>query len=186
MEFKTIITRVGLAKIANATAMGMKLNLKYMAFGDGGGDYPNINENMTALAGEKYRGEINNIKIDESEATNIKISKVVPASVGGFFVREIGVFDEAKDLIAVGLFPETYKPTIEEGATKDLIANMIISVANAQTIELKTDPNVIVATMKDLEDLRDEIGTGSYIDETTKREFEIVFRDNRPCVRVLK
>lgn len=184
MEYKTIITRTGLAKIANATALGEKVNFKYMAFGDGNGDYPELNENMTQLVNEVYRGDINNVEV--IDGTNIKISKVIPAHVGGFHIREIGIFDVDKDLIAIGTFPATYKPTINEGATKDVMARMIIRVSNTDAIELKIDPNVIVATLKDLEDLREEIKglDANFIDEINKNEFSITFRNNIPYFKI--
>lgn len=186
MEFKTIITRIGLAKITNATALGEKLSLTHMAFGDGGGSYPDINESMTQLVGEKYRGKINQIEVVDS--SNIKISRVIPANIGGFFIREIGVFDEEGDMIAIGMFPETYKPTIEEGATKDVMANLIIAVSNTAVINVKIDPNIQIATMKDLEELRNELGEvgGNIIDESNKNEFKLIFKDNVPYFRVME
>ncbi len=157
MEFKTIITKIGKAKFANAATLGQKIDFKYMALGDGGGKYPDITEEQNKLANEVYRGQINNVSIDENNANWIKISIIIPPNVGGFFVREIGIFDIEEDLIAIGTYPETYKPTFEEGSSKDLVANMILEIANASIVTLKVDPTVILATKKDVDEVRQKV-----------------------------
>lgn len=184
MEFKTIVTRIGLAKIAEASVTNQKLELKTMAFGDGGGEYPEIDENMSALVNEVYRGDIENIEVITEN--KIKLSRIIPADVGGFYIREIGIFDPEDNLIAVGMFPQTYKPTIEEGSVKDIVANMIVNVENSNVIEVVIDPNVVTATKGDLAELKDEIGDINYIDEITRNEFSLVFRNNIPYFRVEK
>lgn len=184
MIYKSIVTRVGLRKITNAATLGESINLTHMAFGDGNGSYPDVFEDMEELVNEQYRGEIN--KIEVVDDTNIKVSRVIPADIGGFYIREVGVFDEDGDLIAVSTFPQTYKPTIEEGATKDVMANMVIAISNTDVIELKIDPNVTIATMRNLEDLRQELLSMNYVDEINRNEFRLVFRDNIPYFRVEK
>lgn len=184
MEYKTIVTRVGLSKITNAITLGETIKLTHMAFGDGGGSYPDIHEGLTELENELYRGEVNHIEV--MNETNIKISRVIPSDVGGFYIREVGVFDEDGDLIAIGVFPQTYKPSIEEGAVKDIMANVVIAVSSTEIIDLQIDPHVIVATTKDIYDLREEILTMNIIDERNMNQFKLIFRNNIPYFRVEK
>lgn len=184
MEYKTIVTRAGMAKIASAVAARETINLTEMAFGDGGGSYPDITEDMESLVSQKYRAPIN--KIEVVDDTNIKVSRVIPPSEGGYYIREVGVFDEDGTLIAVGTFPQTYKPTIEEGATKDVMANMIIAVNNVEVIELKIDPNITIATIEDLEITKQEILDKNIEDEVSGHEYKLVFKDNIPYFRVEK
>ena len=105
--FYTILTTVGQAKIANAQVTGQKVNLTEIAVGDGGGSYYNPDQTQTSLKNEIWRGNIGSVQIDEENPNWIVIEGVVPATVGGFFVREVGIFDDAGDMVAIGKFPET-------------------------------------------------------------------------------
>lgn len=184
MEYKTMVTRIGLAKITNAMTYGETIRLTHMAFGDGGGTHPDIHPDMDKLVRETYRGRVNSVEIVDD--TNIKVSRVIPSDEGGFYIREVGVFDEDGDLIAVGAFPQTYKPTIQEGATKDVMANMIIAISSTEAINLEVDPHVIVATTKDVADLREELLAMNIRDEKNMNEYKLIFRDNIPYFRVEK
>lgn len=152
-QFYTILTTIGKASIANATALGGKVDFKYMALGDNNGPQNGPNEEQTQLVNEVYRGQINHVKLDDDNTSWVTISMVVPASVGGFTVREVGVFDTDNNLLAVGKYPVTYKPKLEEGSSKDLTINMVLEVSNASVVNLKIDPSVILATRKELENL---------------------------------
>lgn len=150
-NFYTILTNVGKAKIANATALGTKVNLTHLAVGDSNGSYYNPTQEQTALKHEVWRGAINSIKIDDQNPNWLIVEIVIPADVGGFTVREAGVFDDQGDLIAIGKYPETYKPVLASGSAKDLFVRMILEVTNAATVTLKVDPSIILATKKDLD-----------------------------------
>lgn len=115
-NFYTIVTRIGQAKIANSQVLGTRVNLTQIAAGDSGGNYYNPVETQTALAHEVWRGAISSISIDETNHNWIIVEAVIPATQGGFTVREVGLFDEAGDLIAIGKYPETYKPVSAEGS----------------------------------------------------------------------
>lgn len=147
-KFYTILTHVGLAKIANSQVTGNKVNLVEMAVGDGNGAYSNPTSNDETLRDEKWRGPIGSVEIDEDNANWIVIETVIPSEIGGFFLREVGLFDEEGDLIAIGKYPETYKPVLDEGSAKDLYIRMIIEVSNASAVTLKVDPTVIIASRK--------------------------------------
>lgn len=153
-QFYTILTQIGKAQIANASALGTKVEFKYFALGDGNGNYYNPTENQTELVNEVWRGQIGQVVIDEENPNWIVLETVIPASVGGFNIREAGVFDEDNNLLAIGKYPETYKPKLEDGSAKDLYIRMILEVANTSVVTLKVDPSIILATKKDLENIK--------------------------------
>jgi len=147
-QFYTILTNVGKAKIANAVALGEKVELTEMALGDGGGSYYNPTEDQTELRNEVWRGVIGNVTVDEENPTWITIQTMVTSQHGGFMIREAGVFDDEGDLIAVGKYPETYKPVLANGSIKDLVVRMILEVDNTSSVVLKVDPTVVLATQR--------------------------------------
>ncbi|RNB72186.1 phage tail protein [Brevibacillus panacihumi] len=151
-NFYTIVTNIGKAKIANATALGTKVNIVQMAVGDGNGVYYNPTENQTSLRHEVWRGSINSIKPDEQNPYWVVTEIVIPSDVGGFTIREVGVFDDQGDLIAVGKYPETYKPVLADGSAKDLFVRMILEVTNTSSVTLKVDPSIVLASREYVND----------------------------------
>ena len=158
-EFFTILTAAGRAKLANATATGNPLTLTHMAVGSGNaGAYYSPTEAQAALKTEVWRGAINHLAVDASNPTWIVAELVIPDDVGGFYIREVGLFDSAGALIAVGKFPESYKPTLEAGSNKQLYVRMILEVANTAAVTLLVDPSVVLATRKYADDkIADEL-----------------------------
>ncbi|MEY8415286.1 phage tail protein [Tissierella praeacuta] len=152
-KFYTILTNVGKAKIANAQALGKVVNLSYMAIGDGGGQYYNPADTQTALKNEVWRGPINDKGVDKDNPNWIVLEAVIPSMDGGFMVREVGVFDDVGDMIAIGKYPETYKPVVADGSVKDLYVRMILEVSNAAVVNLKVDPAIVLATKKDVDEI---------------------------------
>ncbi|WP_333638222.1 phage tail protein [Tissierella praeacuta] len=150
-QFYTILTQIGKASIANASALGTKVEFKYFALGDGNGSYYNPTETQTSLKNEVWRGQIAQITVDEKNPNWIVLETVIPSNVGGFTIREAGVFDTEGNLLAVGKYPETYKPVVADGSVKDLYIRMILEVSNTSAVTLKIDPTVILATKKDIE-----------------------------------
>lgn len=151
-KYYTILTAVGKAKIANAQVLGRKVDITHLAVGD---RQYNPSENQTALQSEVWRGNISSIHTDEENPNWIILEAVIPADAGGFNVREVGVFDAEGNLIAVGKYPETYKPVLTEGSAKDLYLRMIIEVTNASSVQLKIDPTIAMPSRKWVEE---EIG----------------------------
>lgn len=147
-DFYTILTAVGRAKIANSQVTDSKINLSEMAVGDGGGDYYNPNDSQEKLRNEVWRDNIGSVEVDSDNPNWIVIEAIIPAEDGGFTVREVGIFDASNDLIAIGKYPETYKPVLDEGSAKDLYVRMIIEVSNASSVTLKIDPAVTIASRK--------------------------------------
>lgn len=158
-EFFTILTEAGRAKLANATATGAPLTLTHMAVGDGqAGAYYSPTEAQAALKNEVWRGAINHLAVDASNPNWIVAELVIPDDVGGFYVREVGLFDSAGAMIAVGKFPESYKPTLAAGSNKQLYVRMILEVANTAAVTLLVDPSVVLATRKYADDkIADEL-----------------------------
>lgn len=156
-QFYSILTSIGKAKIANASVLGTKLNLTTLAIGDGNSKYYNPTENQEKLINEVWRGNIGAITTDSENSNWIVIETMIAGNIGGFFIREVGVFDDEGDLIAIGKYPETYKPIVSDGATKDLTIRIILEVSNASNVTLKIDPTIIMATKKDVETLDNKI-----------------------------
>lgn len=158
-NFYTIITSVGQAKIANAISFGTKVEFSKMKIGDGNGSYYDPTENQTSLVHEVYEIGINQITVDVDNPNWIHIEAIIPSTVGGFYIREYGVYDTDGDLIAICKCAETYKPIISDGSTKELILDMVIAVVNTDVIELKVDPSIIFANKSDITELKTYIET---------------------------
>lgn len=128
MNFYTLITNVGKSKIANATVLGEKVALKTIQVGDGGGQYYEPSESQTQLRNKVWEGQIGKIEVDTDNPNWIITESVIPSKVGGFTIREVGIFDTEGDLIIIAKYPETYKPQLANGSTKDLILRTIIDL----------------------------------------------------------
>ncbi|WP_312058985.1 phage tail protein [Pantoea septica] len=145
-KFYAIVTNLGAAKIANAAALGTKLNITQMAVGDGGGTLPTPNASQTKLVNEVRRAAINTLSIDPANASQVIAEQVIPETEGGFWIREMGLFDADGTLIAVCNTPETYKPALQEGSGRTQTVRMLIIVNSTDAITLKIDPSVVLAT----------------------------------------
>lgn len=146
MAFFTILTSIGQAKIANAVALGQQIQLTEMALGDGNGNPTNPVQSQTGLVRQVYRAQLNQLSTDPANPNYVIAELVVPSEAGGWTVREVGLYDVDGNLIAVGNFPETYKPVLAEGASRDLVVRIIIEVSNASVVQLKIDPSIVLAS----------------------------------------
>jgi len=151
-KFYAIVTNLGAAKIANAAALGTKLNITQMAVGDGGGTLPTPNASQTKLVNEVRRAAINTLSIDPANASQVIAEQVIHETEGGFWIREMGLFDADGTLIAVCNTPETYKPALQEGSGRTQTVRMLIIVNSTDAITLKIDPSVVLATRKYVDD----------------------------------
>ncbi|MBR7631824.1 phage tail protein [Janthinobacterium lividum] len=147
-----ILTEVGEAKLANAIALGQTLKLKTMAVGDGNGNLPMPSRTQKALVHEVRRAGLNQLTVDPANISQIIVEQVLPEDVGGWWIREIGIFDEAGDLCAVANCPPSYKPLMAEGSGRTQVVRIVLIVASTAAIELKIDPSVILATRKYVDD----------------------------------
>ncbi|WP_297422076.1 phage tail protein [Clostridium sp.] len=152
-QFYTILTNTGKAKIANSLPTGTKVNLTTLKVGDSNGTYYNPSETQTDLVHTVYTCNVTSVAVDETNGSWINITGVIPSDQGGFTIREVGVFDDGGNLIAIGKYPETYKPTASDGSTKELYLKMTLEVSNSTSVTLKIDPTVILATKSDINTL---------------------------------
>lgn len=159
-EFFTILTAVGRNRLANATATGTNVNLTQFRLGDGGGSMYTPTESQTNLRREVWRGNVTMSRVDPQNPNWIVIEVDVPASDGGFMIREAGIFDSTGVLIAIARYPETYKPKVSEGSAKELKVRMVIEVSNASSVTLNLNPNVITVTQKDMEEAISDVKIG--------------------------
>ncbi|WP_336142815.1 phage tail-collar fiber domain-containing protein [Acinetobacter sp. 102] len=146
MTYKSIHTTIGLQRLAQAEATGSQIHLTHFAVGDGGGYPIDVNQSMFSLVREQYRGQINRIFQNPENENLFTAEVIVPVTVGSFVMREIGIFDNNGNLIIVGNLPDVHKPTATEGAFTDSVFRIPFMVSNADTVELRIDPNVVQAT----------------------------------------
>ncbi|EFP2735831.1 phage tail protein [Escherichia coli] len=147
-KFKTIITDTGAKKLAQAAAPdGNPVRLTHMAVGDGGGTLPTPDSKQTRLVHEVWRHTVNRVILDATHQNRIIAELVIPPETGGFWIREIGVFDEYGDLIAVGNTAESYKPTVAEGSGRAQTFRTILTVSSTATVELTVDNTMVMATV---------------------------------------
>lgn len=147
--YYTLLTALGAAEWVNAEVSGTTVPLTHLAIGDGNGNPTIPSEAMIGLVHEVHRVPITSITADAVNPSWMVIEAVVPAGVGGWVVREIGLVGghgAGNKLLAVGNFPATEKPMLAEGAAKDLAIRMIVQVSNASVVQLTIDPSVVVAT----------------------------------------
>ena len=145
-KYFAILTNYGAAQLANAVALGTQMNISKMAVGDGGGTLPVPDPAQTKLVRETRRAAVDQVSIDEKNPNFIIAEQVIPENEGGWFIREIGLFDDNGGLIAVGNAPETYKPNLQEGSGRTQVIQMVLMVSSTQAITLKVDPSVVLAT----------------------------------------
>ncbi|HAM0757502.1 TPA: phage tail protein [Escherichia coli] len=152
-KFRTVITTAGAAKLAAATAPGgRKVNITTMAVGDGGGKLPVPDAGQTGLIHEVWRHALNKISQDKRNSNYIIAELVIPPEVGGFWMRELGLYDDAGTLIAVANMAESYKPALAEGSGRSQTCRMVIIVSSVTSVELTIDTTTVMATQDYVDD----------------------------------
>ena len=162
-KFYTLLTDIGAAKLASAAALGVPLKITQMAVGDGGGVLPAPSAQQTKLVSEKRRADLNMLYIDPQNSSQIIAEQVIPETEGGWWIREVGLFDDTGALIAVGNCPESYKPQLAEGSGRTQTVRMVLITSSTDNITLKIDPSVVLATRKYVDDKVLELKV--YVDE---------------------
>ncbi|EOO9840029.1 phage tail protein [Escherichia coli] len=152
VKYYAILTNQGAARLANATMLGSKLNLTQMAVGDANGVLPTPDPAQTKLINQKRIAPLNLLNVDPNNQSQIIAEQIIPENEGGFWIREIGLYDDEGVLIAVANCPETYKPQLQEGSGRTQTIRMILVVTNTEAITLKIDPSVVLATRKYVDD----------------------------------
>ncbi|WP_198600849.1 phage tail protein, partial [Escherichia coli] len=152
-KFKTVITDTGAKKLAQAAAPdGKPVRLTHMAVGDGGGTLPTPDSKQTRLVHEAWRHTVNRVILDATHQNRIIAELVIPPETGGFWIREIGVFDEHGDLIAVGNTAESYKPAVAEGSGRAQTFRTILTVSSTAAVALTVDNTMVMATADYVDD----------------------------------
>lgn len=166
-KYFALLTNIGAAKLANATALGAQVEITQMAVGDGNGALPTPNPAQTALTHELRRAQLNMLTIDPVNTNQIIAEQVIPEDVGGWWIREIGLFDKDGDMIAVANCAETYKPQLQEGSGRVQVIRVILIVSSTEAVTLKIDPSVVLATRKYVDDAVIEVK--AYADDVMKK-----------------
>lgn len=170
-KYSAVITAAGAEKLANAAVTGTPVAIKEMAVGDGGGLLPQPAANA-GLVGEQYRGDLNKLVIADSDASIIEAEMIMPPQIGGFWLRELALYAEDGECVAVGNMPETYKPLLAEGSGRFQIIRMQLKVNSTADVEMIADPSVILATAEDVKGAED--AAKDYTDEALSKLDESV------------
>ncbi|WJW94182.1 phage tail protein [Enterobacter pseudoroggenkampii] len=166
-KYFAILTNQGAARLANATALGTQLNLTQMAVGDANGTLPTPDPAQTKLVNQKRIAPLNLLAVDPNNTSQIIAEQIIPENEGGFWIREIGLYDDDGILIAVANCPETYKPQLQEGSGRTQTIRMILIVSSTSSISLKIDPSVVLATRQYVDDKVIEVK--GYADDQMKK-----------------
>lgn len=146
VTYYALLTTIGAGKLANATALGTTLKITQLALGDGGGNVPTPDASRTQLVNEVRRAPLNRLSVDPANSSQIIAEQVIPEDVGGWWIREMGLYDEAGALIAYANCAPSYKPQLAEGSGRTQTVRIVLIVSNAASVELKIDPSVVLAT----------------------------------------
>ncbi|NNA66219.1 hypothetical protein HBO22_06425 [Pseudomonas gessardii] len=163
-QFFAILTAIGEAKQANADALGIPWTFAQMAVGDANGTDPIPDRLQTRLVNERRRAPLNQVSIDPNNASIIIAEQVIPENVGGWWVREAGLYDADGDLVAVANCAPTYKPLLSQGSGRTQIIRINLIVSSTANIELKIDPSVVLATRKYVDDRTRRVATQPEVD----------------------
>ena len=166
LKYFALLTNIGAAKLSNMAALGEKLDITSLAVGDGGGVSPTPNQAQTKLINEVRRAQLNSLSVDKDNDSQIIAEQIIPESAGGWWIREIGLFDADGDLIAIANCPETYKATTEEGSGRTQVIRMLLTVSSTDAVTMKIDPSVVLATRQYVDDAVIEVK--AYTDKVMK------------------
>lgn len=165
-KYFALLTNLGAAKLSSMAALGEKLEITSMAVGDGGGVTPTPDQKQTKLVNEVRRAPLNSLSTSKNGESQIVAEQIIPDSAGGWWIREIGLYDAAGDLIAIANCPETYKATTEEGSGRTQVIRIILTVSSTDAVTLKVDPSVVLASRQYVDDAVIEVK--NYSDDLMK------------------
>ncbi|NRN13177.1 MULTISPECIES: phage tail protein [Serratia] len=167
-KYKAIVTTAGAAKIAAASAGGKQLKITHMAVGDGNGTLPTPNPEQIKLVNEKYRATLNTLTIDRTIDNHIIAELIIPANIGGFWLREMGLYDENGALIAVSNMAESYKPQLNEGSGRTQTLRMVLIVSSTEAIQIIAGGDTVLATRDFVDDaIKEHEKTRNHPDAST-------------------
>ncbi|MGY3307590.1 hypothetical protein ACVW06_000615 [Pantoea ananatis] len=169
-KYFALLTNQGAAKLANAASQGTQLKITEMALGDGGGSLPTPDPAQTKLISEKRRAALNTLKTDTASSNHIIAEQIIPEDEGGFWIREIALYDDDGTMVAVANCAETYKPKLQEGSGRTQTVRMILIVNSPSSVTLKIDPSVVLATRQYVDDKVIEVK--AYTDDVMKKHVD--------------
>ncbi|WP_200557439.1 phage tail protein [Klebsiella quasipneumoniae] len=161
--YQAILTEKGRDKLAAAAITGEQVGFTMMGVGDGGGQSAVPFSAQDSLINELYRASLNRLVIADQAANVIRAEMVMQPQVGGFWLREAGLYDDAGNCLAVANLPPSYKPMLAEGAGRLQAINLWIAVSNTADVQLMTDPTVMIASVDEVERAKNE--AKDYTDE---------------------
>lgn len=156
-KYFSLVTDIGTQEMLDAVNNDKKVNIVEFAVGDGNGAYYKPTTSQTALRNEVWRGSVNSCYISEASENLLIIESVIPSDVGGFTIREMAVFDDKGNMIAVCNTPDTQKVKVSDGVVHELDLSIEIALINTESVELLVDPNVVSATKKDVKEAEDRL-----------------------------
>lgn len=162
-QYSALLTEAGKNRVASAAITGQTVGFHYMGVGDGIRDASSPEGAGDALISERYRAPLNRVVIADQSANVIRTEMIILPQVGGFWLREAALYDDEGVCLAVASLPPSYKPQLEEGSGRLQSVNLWIAVSNTESVELKTDPSVILATVEEVTRAKDE--AKDYTDE---------------------
>ena len=157
MQYSVIITTTGAQRLAQALDTGQPLQLAEIAVGDASGAPYQPSGAETALVNERWRGALTDVRIDPANPAWVICETIIPPSAGGWHIREVGLFSAAGELIAIGQYPETYKPVLADGSAVDLVIRLILQVSSADAVQLTIDPSATLATQAQVTQVGDAL-----------------------------
>jgi phage-related tail fiber protein len=173
-DYYCLVTAVGQAKLAVCAASGGSVQLTHMALGDGNGESYDPLKSATALVREVYRNNLHNVAVDLANPNWVNCEMVLPPGIGGWYIREAGLYDTDGDLIVIGKYPPTYKPILNDGTSVELVIRMIIEVTDADTVQMLVDPDVVMASQtyvgSQITIVRQELSIGVQLPGGTKNQ----------------
>ncbi|MEH9253480.1 phage tail protein [Klebsiella pneumoniae] len=155
-QYSALLTEAGKNRVASAAITGQTVGFHYMGVGDGIRDASSPEGAGDALISERYRAPLNRVVIADQSANVIRTEMIILPQVGGFWLREAALYDDEGVCLAVASLPPSYKPQLEEGSGRLQSVNIWIAVSNTESVELKTDPSVILATVEEVTRAKDE------------------------------
>ncbi|MEJ7881302.1 phage tail protein [Acinetobacter baumannii] len=155
-QYHSLFTEQGLNLLREAIQNGTKLGITHMSFGDGGGIVPEPNAAFTSLVNEVYRVQLNRLAPSPNNPNWLEADAVIPSAVGGFNIREVGLWAE-NTMVAYANYPPTFKPNADQGTAQIKTIRIVLQIDNTANFELQIDASVVMATIQAVEDAKKEI-----------------------------
>ena len=149
-QYFAILTDYGTRAIAHALSQGQPLQLTQFAVGDGNGKAVTPTASAIALVHQTHIAPVSAVSLDPRNNKQVIVELTIPENIGGFYIREMGVFDAQNKLIAYANCPESFKPAENSGSGKVQVLRMILKVESSSAVTLSIDNSVIFVTRQQM------------------------------------